>query len=79
LTDPLLERAYARIKRSRVEYGDSFVHSTDAMLILELVARILELEECVRSLRDLPSSQLTHQAPRTDSRSPASPIAGREP
>ena len=70
MTDPLLERAYARIKRSRVEYGDSFVHSTDAMLILELVARILELEECVRSLRDLP---------RADSRSPASPIAGREP
>jgi hypothetical protein len=53
MRDDLLERASERIKRSRALLGDKFVYSRDAMLVLQLAARVLELQDAIRSARSL--------------------------
>jgi hypothetical protein len=52
LADPLLDRALARIERGKAQFGDRLCYSSDVMLILELVARIMELKKKLKRERD---------------------------
>jgi hypothetical protein len=52
LADPLIDRALARIERGKAQFGDRLCYSSDVMLILELVARIMELKKKLKMVRD---------------------------